>query len=109
MRTGMPLSLSAPLQVSTPESALDKEGRKALQAARRETKRIESNIEKTEAQMAELDESLLEAGSDIQLAMEIQQERAKLETKLEDLYERYEEQDGIIEALLSSTSNASTV
>ena len=109
MRTGMPSSLSAPLQVSTPESALDKEGRKALQAARRETKRIESNIEKTEAQMAELDESLLEAGSDIQLAMEIQQERAKLETKLEDLYERYEEQDGIIEALLSSTSNASTV
>ena len=109
MRTGMPLSLSAPLQVSTPESALDKEGRKALQAARRETKRIESNIEKTEAQMAELDESLLEAGSDIQLAMEIQQERAKLETKLEDLYERYEEQDGIIETLLSSTSNASTV
>ena len=109
MRTGMPSSSSAPLQVSTPESALDKEGRKALQAARRETKRIESNIEKTEAQMAELDESLLEAGSDIQLAMEIQQERAKLETKLEDLYERYEEQDGIIEALLSSTSNASTV
>ena len=109
MRTGMPSSSSTPLQVSTPESALDKEGRKALQAARRETKRIESNIEKTEAQMAELDESLLEAGSDIQLAMEIQQERAKLETKLEDLYERYEEQDGIIEALLSSTSNASTV
>ena len=93
-------------QSSVQQSALHKESRKALQAARREVMRVESSIEKTEAQMAEVDARLLEAGSDIQLAMEVQQERSKLETKLNELYERYEAQDAVIERLLSSSNAA---
>ena len=90
---------------AAPDAPLDKAARKRLQEARKEVKRIESSIERTESRIEEVDQRLHAAGADIELAMEIQRERAGLDEKLEELYARYADQDAIIEGLLHATSS----
>ncbi|CAG9465001.1 unnamed protein product [Pedinophyceae sp. YPF-701] len=82
----------APPQEMTKEERRAAEKRRKLKLdAPKLVGKVEGKIEAAEEEMAELEAASIEAGSDVAKLAKLEDDRAKLQGKLDDLYAQYEE------------------